>query len=69
MHLRLLAALVIALGGLTLSTTPAVAAYDEAACCTSGDGEWTCCGESCTASPEGCTASCEEKWWLCIDED
>lgn len=57
-HLRLVAALVIALGAYVLDSPAPAHAVAQAACCTSGDGKHECCGETCSASEDGCSAKC-----------
>lgn len=50
---------VIGLGALYLTEVPA-ALSAPLACCTSGDGNSTCCGPCCSAGPTSCKAGpCE----------
>lgn len=56
-RIRLVALLVIALGAFALDAPPAHASV-SGACCTSGDGKYTCCGETCTADAQNCSARC-----------
>lgn len=59
--LNLIAGAVIVAGGLTLSTSPALAGSctgpaGEGGCtCTSGDGKYTCTGDTCTSDATSCT--------------
>lgn len=59
--LNKLAGLVIVAGGLFLSTSPAMAGScsgppgSNGCTCTSGDGRYTCTGDSCTSNATSCT--------------
>jgi len=58
-------AIVIVAGGLALGSPPALAG-GGAACCRSGDGTHTCCGETCWANAESCGAKCTVQLELCL---
>lgn len=68
MSLRIVAVLVIALGAFVLEA-PQAYALSGGACCTSGDGEFTCCGESCWASEDSCGATCSSDPMKCLEAD
>jgi len=59
-RINLLAALVVALGGALLTTSPAQAASCDGPAgeqgCTCSGGGYTCTGDACTSSSTGCNA-------------
>lgn len=67
-RIKLVAVLVIALGGFTLNSPQAFGSEQIAACCTSGDGKHRCCGESCSATEDSCSAKCTKNPLDCLKE-
>lgn len=55
---------------MSLTSPPIQAQVDEdLACCTSGDGLETCCGETCDATADSCTATCTENPLACLEQN
>ena len=67
MSIRLVSTLVIALGAFALESPPAYA-LSGGACCTSGDGEESCCGETCWASEDSCGSKCTVDPMACLEQ-
>jgi len=56
-RIKIAAMLVIGLGTFALNSEAAFASELSSACCTSGNGEETCCGETCSADEQNCKAN------------
>lgn len=65
--IRTCAAIIVVVGGLALGSPPALADGGPA-CCTSGDGQHTCCGETCWANANSCGASCTVQIEWCLPD-
>ncbi|MCC7002389.1 MAG: hypothetical protein IT357_09550 [Gemmatimonadaceae bacterium] len=67
-RVRVLAAMVVAMGAFALAKPAHAEGAVSNACCTSGDGKETCCGETCWASKDSCGAKCETDPKQCLPD-
>ena len=68
-RIKLLAALVIAMGAFSLAKPAHAEGASGGACCTSTDGKHTCCGETCWASADSCGSKCTRNPLECLPKD